>query len=61
MKMRNPKVVYLSIIAIICIFLSVFVHWIFIIGAAIIIVVNQKELMKKSKKKKEKRPKKSRS
>lgn len=44
--MKNPKVVFLSIIALFFILLTFFIDWIFIIPAAIISFVNWKILMK---------------
>ncbi len=45
--MKNKKVVINSVIALICIFLAILVHWIFIIPAVILMILNQKELMHK--------------
>jgi len=45
--MKNPKVVFYSIIALICLVLTFTIDWLFIIPAAIIMFINQKELMKK--------------
>ncbi len=45
--MKSPKVVVYSIIALIFLYLTFAVDWIFIIGAAILMFLNQKELMKK--------------
>lgn len=50
-KKINKKVVFLSIIALICIVLAFIVHWIFIIGAIIIMFINQKELLGKNQNK----------
>ena len=51
MKIKNPKVVIFSLLAIGCIVLAFAVHWLFIIGAVILVGLNQKELMgNKSKK-----------
>ncbi len=47
MKIKNPKVVIQSIIALICLFLTFIVDWLFIIPAVILIYLNQRELMKK--------------
>lgn len=47
MKLKNPKVVTYSIIALCCLVLSFIVDWLFIIPAAILMYLNQKELMKK--------------
>jgi len=46
-KEINWKVVLLSIVAIICLVLTYFVHWAFIIPVAVILWINQKELFKK--------------
>ena len=43
----NKKVVFLSLIALVFIALTFFVHWMFIIGAVIIMLINQKELIGK--------------
>jgi hypothetical protein len=43
----NKKVVFLSLIGLIFIALTFFVHWAFIIGAVIIMLINQRELMNK--------------
>ena len=45
--MFSKKIVFLSILALIFLGLTFFVHWAFIIGALIIIYLNQKELNKK--------------
>ena len=45
--MKNPKVFWLSIIALGFLALTFLVNWLFIIGAVIIILLNQRELMKK--------------
>ncbi|MBM3228347.1 hypothetical protein FJZ20_00440 [Candidatus Pacearchaeota archaeon] len=50
-KKINKKVVFLSIIALICIVFAFIVHWTFIIGAIIIMFINQKELFKKNQNK----------
>lgn len=47
--MKNKKVVILSIIALICIFLAIVIDWLFLIPAVIIMLINQKELLKKKK------------
>ena len=46
-KRMNKKVVFLSLIALIFLALTFFVHWVFIIGAVIIMLINQKELFGK--------------
>jgi len=43
-KEINWKVVIYSILALICLGLTYFVHWIFIIPVAVLIWLNQKEL-----------------
>ncbi len=50
MKIKNPKVVIYSIIALFCLYLTFTVDWLFIIPAVIIMFINQKELFKKIKK-----------
>jgi len=45
--MKNPKVFYLSLVALACIVLTFIVDWLFIIPAVIIMLKNQKELKKK--------------
>jgi len=47
MKLKNPKVVFFSIIALGFLTLTFLVDWIFIVGALIILYLNQKELMKR--------------
>jgi len=47
MKMKNPRVVLYSLIALVFIFLTFTVDWFFIIPAVILLIINQKELMKK--------------
>jgi len=46
-KKINWKVVFLSLIALVFIALTFFVHWAFIIGAVIIMLINQRELLGK--------------
>ena len=46
MKIKSPKVVILSFIALFFLYLTFAVDWLFIIGAVIIMFINQKELMK---------------
>jgi len=46
-KKINWKVVILSLIALVFIALTFFVHWAFIIGAVIIMLINQRELLGK--------------
>lgn len=45
--MKNPKVVFFSILAIGFLILTFTVNWFFIIGAVVLIIINQKELMSK--------------
>jgi len=52
-KKPNTKVIIYSLIALGFVALTVFVDWIFIIGAIILVYLNQKELMKKELIKKE--------
>ena len=47
MKLKNPKVVIYSIIALICLVLTFTIDWLFIVPAAILMYLNQKELMRK--------------
>jgi len=42
----NKKVILYSIIALGCLALTYFIHWIFIIPAAILMWLNQRELMR---------------
>jgi len=46
--MKNPKVVFYSLIALGFLALTFLVDWIFIIGAVVLMYLNQKELMKKN-------------
>jgi hypothetical protein len=46
-KRMNKKVVFLSLLALVFIALTFFVHWSFIIGAVIIMLINQRELLGK--------------
>ncbi len=46
-KKPNIKVVVLSIIALVFIFLAFRFDWLFLIGAVIIMIINQRELLKK--------------
>jgi len=48
--MRNPKVFFLSLIALVFVALGIFVDWYFLIVSIILMIVNQRELMKKSSK-----------
>ena len=45
--MKNPRVVFFSIVAIGCLVLAVFIHWMFIIPAVVLMIINQRELMRK--------------
>ena len=44
--MKNPQVVFLSLLAIVFMILTFTVNWLFIIPAVIIIFINQRKLMK---------------
>jgi len=46
MKLKNPKVVLYSLIALVFLALAFFVDWLFIIGAVVLMLLNQRELMK---------------
>jgi regulatory protein YycH of two-component signal transduction system YycFG len=43
----NKKVVLLSLLALICLALTYFIHWLFILPIAVILWINQRELFKK--------------
>jgi hypothetical protein len=43
----NKKVVIYSLVALLCIYLTYTVNWMFIVGAAILMILNQRELMRK--------------
>ncbi len=47
-KKPNKKIIFYSLIAFASLFLSVTVHWLFLIGAAVMLWLNQKELYKKN-------------
>ena len=47
--MKNPRVVLYSIIALVFLFLTFAVDWLFIIPAVILMILNQRELMRKKK------------
>ncbi len=47
MRKFNTKVVIYSLIALVCLALTFFVDWLFIIPAVVLMLLNQKELMKK--------------
>jgi len=49
MKIKNPKVFTLSIIALGFVFLAFFIDWYFLMGAVVIMIYNQKEIMKKKR------------
>jgi fumarate reductase subunit C len=50
MKIKSPKVVIFSVIALGCIALAFFTkEWLFIVPAVILMILNQRELMKKRK------------
>lgn len=49
-KIKNPRVVIYSIIALGFIALAFFLkEWLFIIGAVVLMILNQRELIKKKK------------
>ena len=52
MKLKNPKVVVFSIIALICLVLSFTIDWFFILVVIVLMYLNQKELMSKNETKK---------
>ena len=45
--MKNWKVVFSSLLALLCVVLSFTTDWLFIIPAVIIMIINQREIMKK--------------
>ena len=47
MKIKNPKVVLFSLLALGFLALTFLVNWSFIIGAAVLMILNQRELMGK--------------
>jgi hypothetical protein len=49
MKIKNPRVVIFSLLALACIALTFFVSYWFLVGAIILMLLNQRELMKKKK------------
>ncbi len=49
MKIKNPRVVIFSLLAIGCIVLAFAVHWLFIIGTVVLVGLNQKEILGKKK------------
>jgi len=48
--MKNLKVVFLSLLALVFVLLTFFVDWLFIIPAVILVLINQRELMKQKNK-----------
>jgi len=44
--MKNSKVVFLSLLAIVFVILTFAINWLFIIPAVIIVFINQKELLR---------------
>lgn len=48
MKLKNPRVVIFSILALGCIALTFLVSYWFLIGAIILMLINQRELMRKT-------------
>tara|TARA_Y100000310_G_scaffold342963_1_gene448496 strand:- start:4938 stop:5087 length:150 start_codon:yes stop_codon:yes gene_type:complete len=48
--MKNPKVVFYSILALGFLILTFLVDWIFIIGAVVLMYLNQRELMVRKRK-----------
>ena len=54
MKIKSPRGVIFSILALGCIALTFVVDWYFIIPAVILMLLNQKELMKYKKENKKK-------
>ncbi|MDD5699593.1 MAG: hypothetical protein PHH00_00130 [Candidatus Nanoarchaeia archaeon] len=49
LRIKNPKVVIFSLLAVGFVVLSFAVHWLFIIGAVILVGLNQKEILGKKK------------
>jgi len=47
--MKNPKVVLYSIIALVFLFLTFTIDWLFIIPVVILMILSQRELMGKKK------------
>ncbi|MCL5730444.1 MAG: hypothetical protein M1165_02665 [Candidatus Pacearchaeota archaeon] len=45
-KIKNPRIVVFSLLALACIVLTFAVSWMFLIGAVILMLLNQRELMK---------------
>lgn len=50
MKIKNPKVVIFSLLALGCIALTFLISYWFLIGAVILMLLNQRELAKQNKK-----------
>ncbi|MBS3086368.1 hypothetical protein J4422_01570 [Candidatus Pacearchaeota archaeon] len=48
--MKNPKVVFLSFLALVFVILTFAIDWLFIIPAVVLIFINQRELMKNRRK-----------
>lgn len=48
MPLKNKKVFFFSLIALVCIVLTFAIHWAFIIGAVVLMIINQRELFKNS-------------
>ena len=46
MKLKNPKVVIFSILALACIAMTFLVSYWFLVGAIVLMLLNQNELMK---------------
>lgn len=46
MKLKNPKVVVFSLLALVCIALTFLVNYWFLVGAIVLMLLNQRELMK---------------
>ena len=50
MKIKSPKVLIFSILALGFLVLAYFIDWLFLIGAVALVILNQKELIKKKNK-----------
>jgi len=46
MKIKNKQVVFLSVLALICVGLAFVVDWLFLAPAVVIMLINQRKLMK---------------
>ena len=44
-KVKNPRVVLFSLLALACVALGIFVSYWFLVGAVILMLINQRELM----------------